>query len=125
METRGKALVTGASSGIGRETAIRLAKEGFQVIAAARRKERLDELAKRSPNIVPRPVDLSDSQALDDFSRELLNLSEPVTVLINNAGFSLRGALEDVSLSAVKSLFEVNLFALIKITQACLPGCVG
>ncbi|MBM4351951.1 MAG: SDR family oxidoreductase [Deltaproteobacteria bacterium] len=120
--TKGKALVTGASSGIGRETAIRLAKEGFQVIAAARRKERLDELAKRSPNIVPRPVDLSDSQALDDFSRELLNLSEPVTVLINNAGFSLRGALEDVSLSAVKSLFEVNLFALIKITQACLPG---
>jgi len=47
---------------------------------------------------------------------------DPVTVLVNNAGFSLRGALEDVSVSAVKSLFEVNLFALIKITQACLPG---
>ncbi|MDP2895214.1 MAG: SDR family NAD(P)-dependent oxidoreductase, partial [bacterium] len=66
METKGKVLVTGASSGIGRETAIKLAKEGFQVIAAARRKERLDELAKQTPNIVPRPVDLSDSQALDD-----------------------------------------------------------
>ncbi len=122
METKGKALVTGASSGIGKETAIRLAKEGFEVIAAARRKERLDELAKQNPNILPRPVDLSDPQALDDFSKELLNLSEPVTVLINNAGFSVRGAVEDVSLSAVKSLFEVNLFALIKITQACLPG---
>ncbi|MDO9124109.1 MAG: SDR family NAD(P)-dependent oxidoreductase, partial [Deltaproteobacteria bacterium] len=88
METRGKVLVTGASSGIGRETAIKLAKEGFRVIAAARRKERLDDLAKQNPNIVPRPVDLSDSQALDDFSKELLSLSEPVTVLINNAGFS-------------------------------------
>jgi short-subunit dehydrogenase len=122
METKGKALVTGASSGIGKETAIRLAKEGFEVIAAARRKERLDELTKQNPNIIPRPVDLSDPQALDDFSKELLNLSEPVTVLINNAGFSVRGAVEDVSLSEVKSLFEVNLFALIRITQACLPG---
>jgi short-subunit dehydrogenase len=122
MEKKGKALVTGASSGIGKETAIRLAKEGFEVIAAARRKERLDELTKQNPNIIPRPVDLSDPQALDDFSKELLNLSEPVTVLINNAGFSVRGAVEDVSLSEVKSLFEVNLFALIRITQACLPG---
>jgi len=119
---RGKALVTGASSGIGRETAIKLAKEGFQVIAAARRKERLDDLAKQNPNIIPRPVDLSDSQALEDFSRELLNFSEPVTVLVNNAGFSIRGAIEDVPISAVKSLFEVNLFGLIRITQACLPG---
>lgn len=122
METKGKALVTGASSGIGRETALRLAGIGFQVIAAARRKERLDELARQNSLIVPRSVDLSDSQALEDFSKELLTLSEPVTVLINNAGFSLRGAIEDVSVSAMRSLFEVNLFALIKITQACLPG---
>lgn len=120
--TKGKALVTGASSGIGKETTIKLAKEGFQVIAAARRKERLDELARENPNVIARPVDLSDPQALEDFCKELLNLSEPVTVLINNAGFSVRGAVEDVSLSTVKSLFEVNLFALIKITQACLPG---
>jgi len=122
METKGKALVTGASSGIGRETAIKLAKEGFQVIAAARRKERLDELAKQAPNIIPRPVDLSNPKELESFCQELLNLSEPVTVLINNAGFSLRGAVEDVSLSSIKSLFEVNLFALIRVIQACLPG---
>lgn len=122
METKGKALVTGASSGIGRETALKLAQEGFQVMAVARRKERLEELGRQSSLIVPRPIDLSDSKALDDFSKELLNLSEPVTVLINNAGFSIRGAVEDVSVSAVRSLFEVNLFALIQITQACLPG---
>lgn len=122
MTTKGKALVTGASSGIGRETALQLAQEGFQVIAAARRKERLEELSRQSSLIVPRPIDLSDSKALDDFSKELLHLSEPVTVLINNAGFSIRGAVEDVSVSAVRSLFEVNLFALLQITQACLPG---
>lgn len=119
---KGKALVTGASSGIGRETAIKLANEGFQVIAAARRKERLDELAKQNPNIIPRPVDLSDSQALESFCKELFNLSEPVRVLINNAGFSIRGAIEDVPILAVRKLFEVNLFALIRVTQACLPG---
>jgi short-subunit dehydrogenase len=119
---RGKALVTGASSGIGRETARRLAQEGFQVIASARRKERLVELAKENQNIIPRPIDLSDGQELEKFCQELSNLSEPVSVLVNNAGFSLRGAVEDVSLSSIRRLFEVNFFALIKVTQACLPG---
>jgi short-subunit dehydrogenase len=119
---RGKALVTGASSGIGRETARRLAQEGFQVIASARRKERLEELAKENQNIIVGPVDLSDGQELEKFCQELSNLSEPVSVLVNNAGFSLRGAVEDVSLSSIRQLFEVNLFALIKITQACLSG---
>ncbi|MCX8118792.1 MAG: SDR family oxidoreductase [Desulfobacterota bacterium] len=122
MATRGKALVTGASSGIGRETAVRLAQEGFQVIAAARRQERLEELARQNPNILPRPVDLSDAQALEEFSQELLSLSEPVTVLINNAAYSIRGAIEDVPVSKIRGLFEVNLFSLIRITQACLPG---
>ena len=120
--TRGKALVTGASSGIGRETARRLAHEGFQVIASARRKERLDELAKENQNIFPRPVDLSDPQELEKFCQELSDLSEPISVLINNAGFAIRGAIEDVSLASIRRLFEVNLFALIRVTQACLPG---
>lgn len=119
---KGKALVTGASSGIGRETVRRLAQEGFQVIASARRKERLDELAKENQNIISRPVDLSDAQELEKFCQELSNLTEPVSVLINNAGFSVRGAIEDVSLDSIRRLFEVNLFALIRITQACLPG---
>ena len=119
---KGKALVTGASSGIGRETVRRLAQEGFQVIASARRKERLDELAKENQNIISRPVDLSDAQELEKFCQELSNLTEPISVLVNNAGFSVRGAIEDVSLDSIRRLFEVNLFALIRITQACLPG---
>jgi short-subunit dehydrogenase len=120
--TREKALVTGASSGIGRETARRLGQKGFQVIALARRKERLAELAKENQNIVPRPVDLSDPRELEEFCHEISILSEPISVLINSAGFSLRGAVEDVSLTSIRRLFEVNLFALIRITQACLPG---
>jgi short-subunit dehydrogenase len=119
---RGKALVTGASSGIGRETTRRLSQEGFQVIASARRKERLDELAKENQNILPRPVDLSDAQELEKFCQEIASLAEPISVLINNAGFSVRGAVEDVSLASIRRLFEVNLFALVRVTQACLPG---
>jgi short-subunit dehydrogenase len=119
---RGKALVTGASSGIGRETTRRLAQEGFQVIALARRKERLDDLVKEYQNILPRPVDLSDAQELEKFCQEIASLAEPISVLINNAGFSVRGAVEDVSLSSIRRLFEVNLFALVRVTQACLPG---
>jgi short-subunit dehydrogenase len=120
--SRGTALVTGASSGIGRETALRLAKEGYLVIVSARRKERLVELAKNTPNITPKPVDLSDAEALERFCQEMSGLSEPVSVLINDAGYSIRGAIEDVSLPAIRRLFEVNLFALIRITQSCLPG---
>ncbi len=122
MEQREKALVTGASSGIGKETARLLAEKGFKVIAVARRKERLEELARENPNIEPKPLDLSNSETLEEFCQELLHAPEPVNVLINNAGFSIRGVLEDVPLASIRALFEVNLFALIRVTQACLPG---
>ena len=116
------ALVTGASSGIGRETAIKLAEEGFQVIAAARRMDRLTELAEQVQGITPKGVDLSDIEETVRFCREIEALKEPVSVLINNAGYSIRGALEDVYMDAVRRIYEVNLFSLIRIIQACLPG---
>jgi short-subunit dehydrogenase len=119
------ALVTGASSGIGRETAIKLAGNGFQVIGAARRMDRLSELADQVQNIIPKKVDLSDQEDTERFCQEISGLLEPVSVLINNAGYSIRGTLEDVSMEAVKRIFEVNLFSLIRITQACLPGMRG
>ena len=116
------ALVTGASSGIGRETASKLAEQGFQVIAAARRMDRLNELADQFKGITPRQVDLSKTGDLEKFCSYISELQEPVSVLINNAGYSIRGAVEDVSLEAAKRLFQVNLFSLIQVTQACLPS---
>ena len=121
-EQKETALVTGASSGIGRETALKLAEKGFAVIAAARRKERLVELADQVEGITPVQVDLSQPEDTEKFCDDLSQLPTPVSVLINNAGYSVRGVLEDVSMEAVKRLFEVNLFALIRITQACLPA---
>jgi short-subunit dehydrogenase len=116
------ALVTGASSGIGKETAVRLAEKGFHVIAAARRLDRLEELAGRHENITPKQVDLSDPADREAFCRHLTQLPQPVDVLVNNAGYATRGVLEDVSQEKIKRLFEVNLFALIHVTQACLPA---
>jgi len=121
-EQKQTALVTGASSGMGRETAIRLAEKGFQVIAAARRIDRLNELAEQFQNITPMQVDISQSEDIEVFCDYISTLPMPVSVLINNAGYSIRGALEDVPMEAIKRIFEVNLFALIRITQACLPG---
>jgi len=121
-EQKQTALVTGASSGMGRETAMRLAEKGFQVIAAARRMDRLNELADQFQGITPMQVDLSQPEDTEAFCRYISALPVPVSVLINNAGYSIRGVLEDISMEAIKRLFEVNLFALIRITQACLPG---
>ncbi|MDJ0808568.1 MAG: SDR family oxidoreductase [Desulfobacterales bacterium] len=116
------ALVTGASSGIGRETAVRLAKAGYTVMAVARRMARLDELAAQHPQIEPWPVDLSQPAAVAQFCEMIAARAEPVGVLVNNAGYSTRGVVEDVALEDIRRLFEVNFFALIRLTQACLPG---
>jgi short-subunit dehydrogenase len=119
---RGLAVVTGASSGMGRETARRLAEKGFRVIIAARRLERLEELASQYEGVTPKAVDFSESAEVNAFCRFLSSLSEPVSVLINNAGYAIRGALEDVPMEGARRVFQVNLFSLIQVTQACLPA---
>lgn len=121
-ERKGLAVVTGASSGMGLETARRLAEKGFQVIVAARRVERLKELASQYKGMTPRGVDLSNPAEVKAFCEYLSGLSDPVSVLINNAGYAVRGALEDVPPEAVRRVFQVNLFSLIQVTQACLPA---
>lgn len=121
-EKKETALVTGASSGIGMETARRLAEKGISVIAAARRTDRLEELSRTYDSIVPRPVDLTDPDQVEAFCAEISAKEQPVTILVNNAGYSIRGMFEAVPIEDIKQLFEVNVFALVRITQACLPG---
>jgi short-subunit dehydrogenase len=120
-EKRETVLVTGASSGIGRQTARMLAQKGYPIIAAARRLDRLEALAKEAEGITPKTVDLSSPEDVEAFCRYLQGLPEPVGILVNNAGYSVRGVLETQSIDAVERLFQVNLFALIRITQSCLP----
>lgn len=121
-EKRGTAVVTGASSGMGREIAKSLAQNGFQVVAAARRMDRLKALAEEFESVTAQEVDLSAPASLEAFCTYLGGLPEPVSLLVNAAGYSIRGAIEDVPLEAAKKMFEVNVFALMRVTQACLPG---
>lgn len=121
-ETKRLALVTGASSGMGRETAKRLAEKGFEVIVAARRMDRLEEIAAQHKTIIPKGVDLSHPEEVAAFCEYLSALPRPVSVLVNGAGYSIRGALEDVPPEVVRRVFQVNLFSLIQVTQACLPA---
>jgi len=121
-EQKQTALVLSLSSGIGRETAIKLAERGFEVIAAARRIDRLNELAGQFSGITPKQVDLSVPEETEAFCAYLSEFPTPISVLVNNAGYSIRGALEDITMDAAKRMFQVNVFALMRVTQACLPG---
>jgi len=119
MELDGtRVIVTGASTGIGRVTALRLARQGAQVWAAARDERRLDELAAEHSGIVPAPADVSD----DTDRAALVKQCEPVDVLVNNAGVGWQGMVEAMPPDKVRQLFEVNVLALIDLTQRVLPG---
>lgn len=123
------ALVTGASSGIGRATAKLLAKNGYYVFAAARRMYRLEQI--RSEQIEPVELDVTDENAVQATVNHIISTKGRIDVLINNAGFGQLGAIECVSMEAAHRQFEVNVFGYARFMQAVLPtmraqksGCI-
>ena len=113
-----RVIVTGASTGIGRVTALRLARRGARVFAAARDERRLQALAAEHPEIVAAPCDVAD----DADRAALVKQCGPVDVLVNNAGVGWQGVVEAMPSDKVRQLFEVNVLALIDLTQRVLPG---
>src|SRR5215468_2752937 len=113
------AVVTGASSGIGRETVLDLIKAGYQVHAGARRLDAMRDLESAGAHL--HHVDLTNPENIDAFVNEVLKLSGRVDVLINNAGYGAYGATEDIPLSAAREQMEVNLFALARLIKSVLP----
>lgn len=114
-------MVTGASSGIGRDAAARLARHGAEVWAVARRGDRLDALAAAAPGVVPYQADVTveaDRTALV----EDVATAGPIDVLVNNAGVGWGGLIERMPAAEVRRLFETNVLALIDLTQRVLPG---
>lgn len=112
-------LLTGASSGIGYQTAEVLAKEGHKVYGAARRIEKIKELKKFG--VVPIKLDVTDEKSIEDAVNQIIKQDGKIDVLINNAGYGSYGAVEDVSIEEAKRQFEVNLFGLARLTQMVLP----
>jgi NAD(P)-dependent dehydrogenase (short-subunit alcohol dehydrogenase family) len=113
------ALVTGASSGIGEATALQLAELGFTVYAGARRVDRMSDLADRG--IRTRPVDVTDDASMVALVETILADTGRIDVLVNNAGYGMYGALEDVPIDEARRQFEVNVFGLARLIQLVLP----
>ena len=113
------ALVTGASSGIGKATALRLAALGFTVYAAARRVERMSDLADHGIHV--EPLDVTDDGSMVRVVDKIVSEQARIDVLVNNAGYGSYGAVEDVPIAEARRQFEVNVFGLARLTQLVLP----
>ena len=113
------ALVTGASSGIGEETARTLHKLGYTVYAAARRTDRLKQLT--AIGIHSLTMDVTDDESMTSGIEQIIAETGRIDVLVNNAGYGSYGAIEDGSLDEARRQFEVNVFGLGRLTQLVLP----
>ena len=115
-------LVTGASSGIGEETAVFLAHKGFRVFAAARRVDQLNELsALGAGRITPLAIDVTDEASIAAAMNAIAGEGVTLYGLVNNAGASAMGPLERMPPEEWRSVFETNVFGLVAMTRAVLP----
>ena len=113
-------LITGCSTGIGKATAERLARAGWNVYATARRIDKLADLAALGCKTLA--LDVDDERSMQEAVRRIESEAGAVGVLVNNAGYSQSGAIESVPLERVRRQFETNVFGLVRLTQLVLPG---
>jgi len=115
-------LITGASTGIGAATALRLAQHGATVYAGVRREEDGAALAAQHRSIRPLALDVTDAAQIEAARRRIESEADGrLDGLVNNAGIAVAAPLEVVPIEALRSQFEVNVFGLVAVTQACLP----
>jgi NAD(P)-dependent dehydrogenase (short-subunit alcohol dehydrogenase family) len=113
-------LITGCSTGIGRATAERLASRGWKVYATARNVESIADLASRGCKTLA--LDVCDEASMRAAVLAVQLAEGAVGVLINNAGYGLEGAFEEVPMTDIRRQFETNVFGLIAMTKLVLPG---
>ena len=124
MTDPGTAVVTGASSGIGRATALALAEQGYRVIAAARRVDRLDELAQQDARITPWPLDVTDQASVDALAAHLADVD--VTCLVANAGGAFDATpVSSADLDSWQRAHEVNVIGTVRCVRALLPRLIA
>ena len=119
------AIITGSSSGIGHATALLLARNRFHTYATMRNiKNSGDILEIANRERLPLQViqlDVNDDTSIKNSIEKVISERERIDVLVNNAGYGLVGAFEDLSIEEIKSQFETNFFGVIRLTQQVLP----
>lgn len=130
MNFKGKIiLITGASSGIGRSTAILLAKRGAKLILISRNKEKLDHLSSELQNFnVPTyfyECDVSDKSQVNKISKLILEKFGSVDILINNAGFGIFGPVSKLTTEEIESQMATNYFGMIYFIKNFLPAMIN
>jgi len=110
-----RVLVTGASSGIGRSIAELLVNEGYEVLGTSRNPE---SIKNKIPSVTYLPLDQQSSDSIKGLAEKVGDID----ILINNAGQGQVGPFEEVPMEKVRSLFDVNFFGIVELTQALLPG---
>jgi len=113
-------LVTGASSGIGKETAKLFVQKGYTVYGASRRLERMYDLKETGVKLLE--MDVTDDSSMISGVNEILQKENRIDILVNNAGYGSFGALEDVPISEARHQFDVNIFGMTRLIQLVLPS---
>ena len=113
------ALITGASSGMGKDFSLRLLDQGYIVYGVARRIERMSDIEGVGGHIIK--LDITDDSSIVATVDQIIKEQGRIDVLINNAGYGSYGAIEDVPIEEAKRQFEVNIFGLARLTQLVLP----
>jgi short-subunit dehydrogenase len=119
------AVITGCSSGIGYETSILLAKNGFKTYATMRNVEKGDKLKdiaeKENLDLKIIKLDVTDDYSIKNAINEIIQETSRIDILVNNAGNNIAGTVEDLSIEEFKEQFETNFFGLVRVTKAVLP----
>lgn len=119
------AIVTGSSSGIGLETALALARDGFYTYATMRDTKKgnkiLETAKKENLKVEVLALDVDKEDTITNSINKIISDKKRIDVLVNNAGYGLFGCLEDISIEDLKSQFETNFFGLIRTIQVVLP----
>ena len=118
-KTRKVAVVTGASSGIGKAIVTEFLDAGYLVYGGARRVDMMKDIEEKGAKI--HSLDLTLQASIDTFVRNILDDENCIDVLVNNAGYGSYGAVEDVPMEEARRQFEVNLFGLAAMTNSVLP----
>ena len=118
------ALITGASAGLGAEFARQLAKRGHRLVLAARRLDRLDELASEIGNARTIAIDLAKSGSAAKLVDEIEAAGEQIELLVNNAGFGLRGRFAELDAKRQRQMIDLNIGTLTDLCRAVAPQMI-